>query len=88
MPDTSNGCTVIGHGFDTNLLSIFNSGYNSYSGREKRWRKQTSSLSEKLFVILYYIISLSLSYKTTDYNSIYKAKTSKENSIIRNKYRK
>jgi hypothetical protein len=25
------------------VLSIFNSGYNSYSGREKRWRKQTSS---------------------------------------------
>jgi hypothetical protein len=43
MPDTSNGCTVIGHGSDTNLLIIFNSGYNSYSGREKRWRKQTSS---------------------------------------------
>jgi hypothetical protein len=45
-------------------------------------------LSEKLFVILYYIISLALSYKTTDYNSIYRAKTSKENFRIRNKYKK
>jgi hypothetical protein len=45
-------------------------------------------LSEKLFVILYYIISLTLSYKATYYNSIYRAKTSKENSKIRNKYKK
>jgi hypothetical protein len=62
------------------MLSIFNSGYNSYSGREKRWRKQTSSYLKNSFIILYYIISLTLSYKITDYNSIYRAKTSKENS--------
>jgi hypothetical protein len=35
-------------------------------------------LSEKLFVILYYIISLILSYKATDYNSIYRAKHQKK----------
>jgi hypothetical protein len=45
-------------------------------------------LSEIFFVILYYIISFILSYKATDYNSIYRAKTSKENSRIRNKYKK
>jgi hypothetical protein len=45
-------------------------------------------LSEEFFVILYYIISLISSSKATDYNSIYRAKTSKENSKIRNKYKK
>jgi hypothetical protein len=44
-------------------------------------------LTEKLFIILYYIISLTLSCKVTDYNFIYRAKTSKKNSRIRNKYK-
>jgi hypothetical protein len=44
--------------------------------------KTNKFLSEKLFVILYYIISLALACKATDYNSIYRAKTSKENSRI------
>jgi hypothetical protein len=50
--------------------------------------KTNKLLSEKLFVILYYIISLTLSYKVTYYNSIYRVKTSKENSRIRTKYKK
>jgi hypothetical protein len=45
-------------------------------------------LSEKFFVILYYIISLTLSCKATDYKTIYRAKILKENSRIRNKYKK
>jgi hypothetical protein len=36
------GWVLFGSTLELGLLSIFNSGYNSYSDREKRWNKQIS----------------------------------------------